>query len=291
MEDLEQIEQEEKLSPQPSLKRKYLLIGVIIALAILIGGAGILVLLMQKEAPSQVPEAKEPDVITKEVLPEESPLDETADWHTYRSEKFGFEFEAPSTMKVESWYSTGFMLSLKNQKGNESIFGWIEVRARILNVEEVQEGKKYLEDTRAADIGSEVPKGSKMIKVENINLGDCVGVQTQFKNENLITGCLKENLSISAILVADLESTEEYKILYNEILSTFRFLEADEIEEFTVGKTVTMAGLEFMELGRRYDEIIYDHDAYAVVGDKLGFAARKDKDVFVFLDDQEIGGP
>ena len=84
-EESEQIEEEENLPLQPSSKRKYLLIGVITALTVLIGG-GILLLLMQKEVPSQVPEVTSSDAITQ---------DETADWQTYHNEEFGFEVKYP----------------------------------------------------------------------------------------------------------------------------------------------------------------------------------------------------
>ena len=66
MDNLEQIEQKETLPPQPSPKKKYLLIGIITALVVLIGSAGILVLLMQKETPSQAPEVINPDAITQD---------------------------------------------------------------------------------------------------------------------------------------------------------------------------------------------------------------------------------
>ncbi|MCH7605343.1 hypothetical protein IID24_05140 [Patescibacteria group bacterium] len=44
LEESEQIEKEENLPPQPSPKRKYLLIGIITTLVVLIGGVGILLL-------------------------------------------------------------------------------------------------------------------------------------------------------------------------------------------------------------------------------------------------------
>jgi len=50
--ETEQIGPEETLLPQPSPKKKYLLIGIITALVVLSGGAGVLVLLMQKEGHS-----------------------------------------------------------------------------------------------------------------------------------------------------------------------------------------------------------------------------------------------
>ena len=69
MENLEQIEQEEILPSQPSSKRKYLLIGVITAFVVLVG-VGILVLLTQKEAPSQAPTLKtEPAVPQEQAQP------------------------------------------------------------------------------------------------------------------------------------------------------------------------------------------------------------------------------
>ena len=70
MENFEEIEQEETLPPQSSPKKKYLLIGIITAIIVVIVGAGILVLLTQKEAPSQAPTLKtEPAVPQEQAQP------------------------------------------------------------------------------------------------------------------------------------------------------------------------------------------------------------------------------
>ena len=83
MENFEETKQEENLPLQSSSKGKYVLIAGIIAVIV---GAGILVLLAQKESLPQTPEVISPDVITQ---------DETANWQTYRNAEFGFEMEYP----------------------------------------------------------------------------------------------------------------------------------------------------------------------------------------------------
>ena len=90
MENLEEIEQKETLPPQSSPKKKYLLIGVITALVVLIGGTGIFVL-TQKETLSQVPKVVNPGTVTQ---------DETANWQTYRNEEFGFEIGYPTEFDI-----------------------------------------------------------------------------------------------------------------------------------------------------------------------------------------------
>jgi len=94
--ETEQIEQEETLPPQPSPKKKYLLIGVITAITVLVGGIGIFVLLIQKEASSQVSEAINADVISK---------DEITNWRNYTNEFDGFSIKYPP-----DWYLVTYQL-------------------------------------------------------------------------------------------------------------------------------------------------------------------------------------
>ena len=147
---------------------------------------------------------------------------DSPNWKVYRSGEFGFEIQAPSSIRVEPLDNEGFILFLQDQ---ESVVGQIEIVARTLSGESLQETKKYLEDTRAAQIGNEVSNGNKWTKVKDVNLGNCAGVQIQHEDMYLLTGCLKENISVAAVLFANLESSGGYKVLYNQILSTFRFVE------------------------------------------------------------------
>ena len=147
---------------------------------------------------------------------------DSPNWKVYRSGEFGFEIQAPSSIRVEPLDNEGFILFLQDQ---ESVVGQIGIVARTLSGESLQETKKYLEDARAAQIGSEVSNGNTWTKVKDINLGNCAGVQIQHEDIYLLTGCLKENISVAAVLFANLESSEGYKVLYNQILSTFRFIE------------------------------------------------------------------
>ena len=86
LEEIKQIEQEETLLPQHSSKRKYLLIGIVATIAILVGGGVFLFLntSQQQTGPSGqktvFPQAEE---IKKEI--------DTSNWQTYRDEEFGFE--------------------------------------------------------------------------------------------------------------------------------------------------------------------------------------------------------
>jgi len=106
MNNLEEIEQEETLPPRPSPKRKYLLVGVITALAVLIGGAGIFVLLIQQEPQ----EALVGSVPTRPPIP--TPIAnvfDTSGWQTYRDEKLGFEVMYPENWKVNSDEGSGLV--------------------------------------------------------------------------------------------------------------------------------------------------------------------------------------
>ena len=120
MENLEQFGQQEALPPQSS-KRKYMLIAAIIAVVV---GAGILVLLTQKEAPSQVPEVTNPGTITK---------DETASWQIYRNEELGFEVKYPSNFLVQEQTGTmdeDFYLVRVDFLGTDGEFTRIQVQSK-----------------------------------------------------------------------------------------------------------------------------------------------------------------
>jgi len=208
MENPEQIEQEEKLPPQPSPKRKYILIAAIIAVIV---GVGILVLLMQKEAPPQAPEVTSPDTITKV---------ETADWQTYRNEEFGFEVKYPQgwyvnrdyevvpggDLKVtvvssidKSNYVKGLALDGVPPRGHADIV--------FAQVEEFvfEDGHR-----NTIDLGTDV------------NGNDVVVIQQWRRLEDPLG---KKKVHASMGYWSDEPKAQEFDSIFSEVLSTFRFVE------------------------------------------------------------------
>jgi len=82
-------------------KTNWNVIGVVVFLAVLVGG-GALILLNQKEDMPQIAE------ITKQEIPQ---IDETADWKTYRNEEFGFEVKYPFAWTFKVAEASSFLIT------------------------------------------------------------------------------------------------------------------------------------------------------------------------------------
>lgn len=234
MDNLEEIEQEEKLSPQPSPKRKYILIAAIVAVIV---SAGILLLLMQKEAPLQAPEVKEPDVIIE---------DEIANWQTYRSEEYGFEVKYP-----KDWFFRA--------ESGEVVFGDNDITIILIAAPRYEYTLQEIIATQyslAEDslftpyLGKQIIETLEEITVDEeqalfrtIKWGPPEPPDFQQRlNEKGRPAIwpLQETVEQQTLLVhdvyyyrisgnADGENIKEEEQLYDQILSTFRFVEKEPI--------------------------------------------------------------
>jgi len=229
------------------------LLLIIVVVSILLIGVGILVSSIQKETPSQVVERQiiqipeeaeinlqfphnpcEPEqipvyeggVFSSCITLTESLSDDTSDWQTYTNEEFGFEFRYP-----EDW-TRDFGDSTSNEV---EIYDGILVgdilneyaRFRV-NVREVSKTISDIWDPES-QIGSSIKEiGGIKAVVQAIEDGRGDTVQyTLLANNNFY------QIQTTIFNLSNLDLPPEppdYREIFNQILSTFRFIEQSEIE-------------------------------------------------------------
>jgi len=151
----------------------------------------------------------------------------TASWQTYRNEEFGGEIKAPPSVKVEA-SDSGFIFFIKvnlpQEENKLTTIGQIQITKRKATQEIIQD----IVDIRVLEIGERLQE-TNQVKVKNVNLDGCSGSQIRdIDSSTFITGCMRnieDNDYIQAILFIEPTYSEEYSNLYNQILSTFRFVE------------------------------------------------------------------
>jgi len=223
---------------------KYILIVLI--LAIIVGGGILGWIKMQEVAPAEFPEIKKPEKIEEE----------TADWKTYRNEEYGFEIKYPRFLLKSDWnYETEHCIYLTSEvvKGME----WkgasvcIEVVSTLPKIYATPEQELLI-------AGNEPPETSesKPLLSEEVTLNDIVFKKEYYGayggmgawGDNLITcstkhkdkyyliyldhhfiggvpGAEGEGIPTVEDLVRECMKGDVYIEIFNQMLSTFRFLE------------------------------------------------------------------
>ncbi|OIO06363.1 hypothetical protein AUJ27_04285 [Candidatus Falkowbacteria bacterium CG1_02_37_44] len=200
---------------------KYILIIVILA-AIVAGGILAYQYWLAPKQEVKVPEIKPPEVkAPEEVPPEEVPVDETANWRVYRNEEYGFEIRYLSEwqhkvdknyigfydpQKIKFFAPNELTIRMFPKENNISLDKWVQELPEIKSETEIQ-GK--------------APSGS----FRNINNISFYVVDTiNFEGGNTIANAFLEKNGSVIEFSRNLLAANDRGI-FNQILSTFRFLE------------------------------------------------------------------
>ncbi len=189
-----------KILKDPRTNWKY--IFIVLILALLVGG-GILWLTKTQEVPfTQLPELEKPEKVVK---------DETADWKTYRNEEYGFELKYPKniTIKKQDFSEPG---SIRFAIDFGKISNNLPVRISVSNEDMIGVVRETMAITDEKEVIVDEVKGTQIIGQGQKDGSALESIILLTKNQKLyqITGSGN---------------------VFNQILSTFKFIEKDETAE------------------------------------------------------------
>jgi len=225
MENPEQFEQVESSLPQPSPKRKYLLIGIIAALVVLVGG-GVLGLQYIREK-NEFRDPHEAEFLLTQQQEQKSARAteqiDTSDWQTYRNDEYGYEVRYPTDWEITSPFiektPEAVRIAKLIEKEGDAAFDII-VEANPFRRPATKEW--YL------DWVTKIPAGIDTSKYIFETM-DFLGYQAvKVNNDELLFAkdlyMFRIRFAVS-IYDPDRGFTDFAKPIFNQILSTFRFIE------------------------------------------------------------------
>ncbi|MDP4007542.1 MAG: PsbP-related protein [bacterium] len=158
--------------------------------------------------------------------------DETADWQTYRNEEFGFEVGYPTSWKVseQSGITSYTVLDSADYSG-ETISSPIANSSsshsgtRVI-INRYENPRNFTPDQLVADYP--VQQGRRIVEVDGVQ-GVMVDTIVEFGIHETVVVLVSESFVYQINRIYPEGQKEQYAEIFNQILSTFKFLETERL--------------------------------------------------------------